>query len=123
MFNVKSPDKKFANDFVDARMMQWLLQHGEGYASRSWATGSSAIGKKLEPIEIVTAPRDARRRSWTNPAAVAYSRPVPDAVKTRAANEGGDGRHYTTPKVNGGTARCGLSSALSCGSCSRWIVR
>ncbi len=31
-FNVKSPDRKFANDFVDARMMQWLLQNGDGTA-------------------------------------------------------------------------------------------
>ena len=32
MFNVKSPDKKFANDFIDARMMQFLLQTGKGTA-------------------------------------------------------------------------------------------
>ena len=33
-FNVKSPDKKFASDFVDARMMDWLLKNGEGFQLR-----------------------------------------------------------------------------------------
>ena len=28
-FNVKGEDRKFANDFIDARMMQWLLCYGK----------------------------------------------------------------------------------------------
>ena len=31
-FTVKGPDERFATAFCDARMMQWLLRHGEGYA-------------------------------------------------------------------------------------------
>ena len=31
-FNVKGPDERFATALCDARMMDWLLLHGEGYA-------------------------------------------------------------------------------------------
>jgi hypothetical protein len=31
-FTVKGPDGRFAAAFCDARMMEWLLRHGEGYA-------------------------------------------------------------------------------------------
>ncbi|MDQ4107653.1 MAG: hypothetical protein M3138_02450 [Actinomycetota bacterium] len=31
-FTVKGPDERFATAFCDARMMDWLLRHGEGYA-------------------------------------------------------------------------------------------
>ena len=29
-FTLKSDDRKFASDLLDARMMQWLLQYGQG---------------------------------------------------------------------------------------------
>ncbi|MGZ8652306.1 MAG: hypothetical protein ACXWX5_09060 [Actinomycetota bacterium] len=54
MFNVKSPDKKFANDFVDARMMQWLLQNGKGTAFEIMGDRLLCYRRKLSPMEIVT---------------------------------------------------------------------
>ena len=54
MFNVKSPDKKFANDFVDARMMQWLLQTGKGSAFEVVGDRLLCYRRKLAPMEIVT---------------------------------------------------------------------
>jgi hypothetical protein len=53
-FNVKSPDKKFANDFVDARMMQWLLQNGKGTAFEIMGDRLLSYRRKLAPMEIVT---------------------------------------------------------------------
>jgi hypothetical protein len=31
-FNVKGPDRRFATAFCDARMMEWLVRHADGYA-------------------------------------------------------------------------------------------
>ena len=53
-FNVKSPDKKFANDFVDARMMHWLLQNGKGTAFEIMGDRLLSYRRKLSPMEIVT---------------------------------------------------------------------
>jgi hypothetical protein len=52
-FNVKSPDKRFANDFVDARMMQWLLQNGDGTAFEVMGDRLMCYRRKLSPMEIV----------------------------------------------------------------------
>ncbi len=52
-FNVKSPDEKFANDFVDARMMQWLLQNGKGTAFEIMGDRLLTYRRKLSPMEIV----------------------------------------------------------------------
>ena len=54
MFNVKSPDKKFANDLVDARMMQWLLRNGKGTAFEIMGDRLLSYRRKLSPMEIVT---------------------------------------------------------------------
>ncbi len=54
MFNVKSPDKKFANDFIDARMMQFLLQTGKGTAFEVMGDRLLCYRRKLAPMEIVT---------------------------------------------------------------------
>jgi hypothetical protein len=54
MFNVKSPDKKFANDFIDARMMQFLLQTGKGTAFEVMGDRLLSYRRKLAPMEIVT---------------------------------------------------------------------
>jgi hypothetical protein len=53
-FNVKSGDAKFANDFVDARMMQWLLQNGKGTAFEIMGDRLMCYRRKLAPMEIVT---------------------------------------------------------------------
>ena len=53
-FNVKSPDKKFANDFVDARLMQWLLQNGKGVAFEIMGDRLLCYRRRVRPMEIVT---------------------------------------------------------------------
>jgi len=51
-FNVKSRDKKFASDVIDARMMQWLLQSGEGYAFEMNGPYVLVYCKRLRPNEL-----------------------------------------------------------------------
>jgi hypothetical protein len=51
-FNVKSRDKKFANDVIDARMMQWLLQSGEGYAFEMNGPYVLVYCKRIRPAEL-----------------------------------------------------------------------
>ena len=51
-FNVKSRDPKFANDVIDARMMQWLLQSGEGYAFEMNGPYVLVYRKRIRPIEL-----------------------------------------------------------------------
>jgi hypothetical protein len=53
-FNVKSSDKKFANDFVDARMMAWLLRYGKGTSFEIMGDRLMCFRRKLAPMEIVT---------------------------------------------------------------------
>jgi hypothetical protein len=48
-FNVKSPDKKFANDFIDARMQSWLLANAEGLSFEVVGDRSLAIAGKMDP--------------------------------------------------------------------------
>ncbi len=52
-FTVRSPDRKFAVDFCDARMMQWLLGHGQGYGFEVVGDRLLASCKRLAPTEIV----------------------------------------------------------------------
>jgi hypothetical protein len=52
-FNVKSSDKKFANDFIDARMMDWLLKDGEGFSFEVAADRLLCFHRRLKPIELV----------------------------------------------------------------------
>ena len=52
-FNVKSPDKKFANDFVDARMMDWLLKSGEGFSFEVDVDRLLCFHRQLKPMELV----------------------------------------------------------------------
>ena len=73
MFNVKSPDKKFANDFIDARMMQWLLQNGKGTAFEVMGDRLLCYRRKLAPDGDRPAARARRRRSWITSRAVVYS--------------------------------------------------
>jgi hypothetical protein len=51
-FNVKSSDKKFANDVLDARMMQWLLQTGDGFAFEMNGPYMLTYCKRLRPTEL-----------------------------------------------------------------------
>jgi hypothetical protein len=52
-YQVKCSDKKFANDFVDARMMDWLLQHGEGYTFEVAGDEILCAHKRLRPTELI----------------------------------------------------------------------
>jgi hypothetical protein len=51
-FNVKSRDRKFANDVIDARMMQWLLESGERYAFEMNGTFVLVYSKRVKPLDL-----------------------------------------------------------------------
>jgi len=53
-FNVKSPDRKFANDLIDARMMAWLLAQAQGYAFEVVGAQVLVYRKRLGPAEVVS---------------------------------------------------------------------
>ena len=84
-FNVKSPDKKFANDFVDARMMQWLLQNGKGTAFEIMGDRLMCYRRKLSPMEIVTLLGLSKAFLDRVPKVVysLYARPTPLAPRRR----------------------------------------
>jgi hypothetical protein len=52
-YNIKCSDKKFANDFIDARMIDFLMQHGEGFAFEVAADRLLAAYKKVQPNQII----------------------------------------------------------------------
>ena len=87
-FNVKSPDKKFANDFVDARMMQWLLQNGKG-------TAFEVMGDRLLVLPAQARLRwrssrcsVSRRRSWiTSRASCTRSTRAPTPLAPEAGHD------------------------------------
>jgi elongation factor P hydroxylase len=51
-FNVKADDQKFANDLIDARMMEWLLATGDGYAYEVMGNRALVVGPKVEPAQF-----------------------------------------------------------------------
>jgi hypothetical protein len=52
-FTVRSPDRKFAVDFCDARMMEWLLGHGRDFGFEVVGDRLLASCKRLQPTELV----------------------------------------------------------------------
>ena len=52
-FNVKSKDRKFANDFVDQRMMAWLLGIGAEFRFETCGAWLLCFCKKRAPAELV----------------------------------------------------------------------
>ncbi|MDP9330953.1 MAG: hypothetical protein M3P11_09985 [Actinomycetota bacterium] len=52
-YNVKSADKKFANDLIDARMMSWLLAHGDGYSFEVVGEEVLCYCKKIQPAAFL----------------------------------------------------------------------
>ena len=52
-FNVKSKDRKFANDLIDSRMMQWLQQAGEDWAYEVIGSQMLCFSKRRKPVELV----------------------------------------------------------------------
>lgn len=107
MFNVKSPDKKFANDFVDGRMMQWLLQNGKGTAFEIMGDRLLAYRRKLSPMEIVTLLGISKAFLDHVPNVVysLYSRPTPlppeAGSDAQAANEAKWLAGHWTPPATG----------------------
>jgi hypothetical protein len=53
-FTVKSPDRKFANDLVDARMIDWLMQHGGGFQFDVAGDRILVSCRKRAPTELVS---------------------------------------------------------------------
>lgn len=51
-FNVKSPDRKFASDFIDARMQSWLLQNGAGLSFEVVGDRVLCVSRPVPPEEI-----------------------------------------------------------------------
>lgn len=52
-YHVKSPDAKFANDLIDARMIDWLLASGDGYSFELDADRLLCFCRKVGPMEII----------------------------------------------------------------------
>jgi hypothetical protein len=53
-FNVKSADRKFANDLIDARMQGWLLAHGDGFAFEVVGERMLCSCRQIDPTGFVT---------------------------------------------------------------------
>jgi hypothetical protein len=52
-YNVKSADKKFANDLIDGRMMNWLLAHGDGYSFEVVGDEVLCYCQKIQPAAFL----------------------------------------------------------------------
>ena len=51
-FNVKSKDRRFANDLIDQRMMGWLLQTGGDLRFETSGTWLLCFSRKRRPAEL-----------------------------------------------------------------------
>lgn len=51
-FKVSCEDAKFANDLIDARMMQWLLANASGYAFELIGNRVLVAGPKIDPFAL-----------------------------------------------------------------------
>lgn len=52
-FNVKAGDRRFANDFVDQRMMEWLLGSPSEFRFDACGPWLMCFGKKQRPNELI----------------------------------------------------------------------
>lgn len=52
-FNVKCKDRKFANDFIDQRMMRWLLQTDHAFQFEVCAKWLLCFSKRRRPLDLV----------------------------------------------------------------------
>jgi hypothetical protein len=75
-FNVRSDDARFASALVDARMMAWLLHHGDGYAFELVGDRLLCWCRRVKPAEIVHLMGTAQ----------AFREQIPDVVKTLYPN-------------------------------------
>jgi hypothetical protein len=75
-FTVKSPDRHFATALCDARMMAWLLRHGDGYAFELAADRLLCWSKRVAPARIVHLLGTAKT----------FREQIPDVVKSLYPN-------------------------------------
>lgn len=52
-FRVKSPDRKFANDLIDPRMMSFMLQAGDEFSYEVVGNQIMVFSKRRKPAELV----------------------------------------------------------------------
>jgi len=52
-YHVRCEVPKFANDVLDARMMQWLLDNGSGYRFESVGDRVLVAGPRIDPAELI----------------------------------------------------------------------
>ena len=52
-FNVKAKDRRFANDLVDQRMMEWLLGTSTEFRFEACGPWLMCFGKKRRPTELI----------------------------------------------------------------------
>ena len=52
-FDVHSPDRKFANDLIDARMIDWLLTVDVGFRFETAGPYVLCYGARRPPLELV----------------------------------------------------------------------
>jgi hypothetical protein len=53
-FNVKCEVPKFANDLIDARMMEWLTAIGWGHGYEALGNRVLVAGPRIDPVELTT---------------------------------------------------------------------
>lgn len=106
-YYVKSPDAKFANDLVDARMIEWLLQGGAGYSFEAVGDKMLCFCRKLGPMEVVPllgtakAFRDHIPRVVSSLYPPAGATPAPVAPGVEAQNEARWMAGHYTPDAPG----------------------
>jgi hypothetical protein len=52
-YYVRSSDTKFANDLVDARMMDWLMNHAAGFSFEVAGQEALCYERKLPPVDML----------------------------------------------------------------------
>jgi len=52
-YHVRCEVPKFANDVLDARMMQWLLDNGSGYSFESVGDRVLVAGPRIDPADLI----------------------------------------------------------------------
>jgi hypothetical protein len=69
-FTVKGADERFATAFCDARMMDWLLRHGDGYAFEVEGDGLLCWCRRVAPVRMIHLPGTAKTFREQIPAVV-----------------------------------------------------
>jgi len=75
-FHVSGDDRRFATALCDARMMDWLLRHGDGYSFEVVGDRLLCWCRRVDPVGIVNVLGTAR----------AFREQVPDVVRSLYPN-------------------------------------